>query len=123
MALAQWMDTGEKPFDLGDVDISRMQPFQGNKRYLEERSKETLGPALCRPFPVSPKGHRAGVRRTPFHQHLMDTGAVMGELAGWERANWFAREAQSRNTIQLAAQNFFDNVAQNTWRAPERRHV
>ncbi len=31
MALASWMDTGEKPFDLGDVDIGRMQPFQGNK--------------------------------------------------------------------------------------------
>ncbi|MEP3302773.1 MAG: FAD-binding oxidoreductase, partial [Roseibium sp.] len=29
MALAAWMDTGEKPFDLGDVDIARMQPFQG----------------------------------------------------------------------------------------------
>ena len=26
----------EKPFDLGDVDISRMQPFQGNKKYLFE---------------------------------------------------------------------------------------
>ncbi|MEP6321335.1 MAG: FAD-binding oxidoreductase, partial [Paracoccaceae bacterium] len=33
-ALAQWMDSGEKPFDLGDVDVSRMQPFQGNKKYL-----------------------------------------------------------------------------------------
>ncbi len=60
MALAQWMETGEKPFDLGDVDIARMQPFQGNKTYLFERSKETLGPALRRPFPVPPEGHRAG---------------------------------------------------------------
>ena len=41
MALAAWMDTGEKPFDLGDVDIGRMQPFQGNKRYLEARIKQT----------------------------------------------------------------------------------
>ncbi|MEP5376683.1 MAG: FAD-binding oxidoreductase, partial [Hyphomicrobiales bacterium] len=38
MALAEWMDSGDKPFDLGDVDISRMQPFQGNKTYLFERS-------------------------------------------------------------------------------------
>ena len=31
MALAQWITDDKKPFDLGDVDISRMQPFQGNK--------------------------------------------------------------------------------------------
>ena len=37
MALAQWMTDGEKPFDLGDVDIARMQPFQRNRRYLRER--------------------------------------------------------------------------------------
>ncbi|NBR34090.1 MAG: FAD-binding oxidoreductase, partial [Rhodobacteraceae bacterium] len=43
MALSHWMDTGEKPFDLGDVDISRAQPFQGNRRYLKERVSETLG--------------------------------------------------------------------------------
>ena len=42
MALSQWMDSGEKPFDLGDVDISRMNPFQ-EQNYLFERSKETLG--------------------------------------------------------------------------------
>jgi len=54
MALSQWMDTGEKPFDLGDVDISRMQPFQGNKTYLFERAKESLG------LLIPPKGHGAG---------------------------------------------------------------
>jgi 4-methylaminobutanoate oxidase (formaldehyde-forming) len=33
-ALAEWMDQGIPPFDLGDVDIRRMQPFQNNKTYL-----------------------------------------------------------------------------------------
>ena len=51
MALAQWMQDKEKPFDLGDVDISRMQPFQGNKKYLFERSKETLGLLYADHFP------------------------------------------------------------------------
>lgn len=31
-----------------------------------------------------------GVRRTPLHEHLSARGAVFGEVAGWERANWFA---------------------------------
>ncbi len=111
MALAAWMDTGEKPFDLGDVDISRMQPFQGNKRYLEERSKETLGLLYADHFPFRQKDTARGVRRTPFHNQLLERGAVMGELAGWERANWFAREAQdAKYEYSWSRQNFFDNV-------------
>jgi len=110
-ALAQWMDEGQKPFDLGDVDISRMQPFQGNKTYLFERSKETLGLLYADHFPYLQKKTARGVRRTPFHHHLMERGAVMGELAGWERANWFAREAQEPEyQYSWQRQNFFDNV-------------
>ena len=82
MALSQWMDSGEKPFDLGDVDISRMNPFQGNKTYLFERSKETLGLLYADHFPYRQKATARGIRRTPFHHHLDQNGAVFGELAG-----------------------------------------
>jgi len=112
MALSQWMDTGEKPFDLGDVDIGRMQPFQGNKTYLFERSKETLGLLYADHFPFRQKATARGVRRTPFHQHLLDRGAVMGEIAGWERANWFADVGQAPEyEYSWKRQNFFGNVA------------
>ena len=112
MALSQWMDAGEKPFDLGDVDIGRMQPFQGNKTYLFERSKETLGLLYADHFPFRQKATARGIRRTPFHQHLLDQGAVMGELAGWERANWFANAGQTpAYEYSWKRQNFFDNVA------------
>ena len=113
MALSQWMDAGQKPFDLGDVDISRMQPFQGNKTYLFERSKETLGLLYADHFPYRQKATARGIRRTPFHAHLLERGAVMGELAGWERANWFARDGQEREyRYSWQRQNFFDNVAE-----------
>ncbi|MDP5086962.1 MAG: FAD-dependent oxidoreductase [Yoonia sp.] len=112
MALSQWMDAGEKPFDLGDVDISRMQPFQGNKTYLFERSKETLGLLYADHFPYRQKATARGIRRTPFHQHLLNNGAVMGELAGWERANWYANEGQTPEyAYSWKRQNFFGNVA------------
>ena len=111
-ALSQWMDSGEKPFDLGDVDISRMQPFQGNKHYLFERSKETLGLLYADHFPYLQKRTARGVRRTPFHHHLLEKGAVMGETAGWERANWFAREGQDpAYQYTWKRQNWFDNAA------------
>ncbi|MEM1102222.1 MAG: FAD-dependent oxidoreductase, partial [Pseudomonadota bacterium] len=111
MALAQWMKAGEKPFDLGDVDISRMQPFQGNKSYLWERSRETLGLLYADHFPFLQKRTARGVRRSPFHAQLADRGAVFGELAGWERANWFARGSQEAEyKYSWKRQNFFENV-------------
>jgi glycine cleavage system T protein len=111
-ALAAWMDTGEKPFDLGDVDISRMQPFQGNKTYLAERSTETLGLLYADHFPFLQKKTARGIRRTPFHNQMLEHGGVMGEIAGWERANWFANRGQeAKYEYTWKRQNFFDNVA------------
>lgn len=111
-ALAQWMEDGEKPYDLGDVDISRMQPFQGNKTYLFERSKETLGLLYADHFPYLQKRTARGVRRTPFHHHMLQHGGVMGEIAGWERANWFADEGQEREyKYTWQRQNWFENSA------------
>ena len=113
MALAQWMQDGEKPFDLGGVDISRMMPFQGNKTYLGARVTETLGLLYADHYPYRQKASARGIRRSPFHQYLADNGAVFGEAAGWERANWFARDGQTpAYENSWKRQNFFDNVAQ-----------
>ncbi|MEO0781487.1 MAG: FAD-dependent oxidoreductase [Pseudomonadota bacterium] len=112
MALARWMEDGEKPFDLGDVDISRMHPFQGNKHYLYNRSTETLGLLYADHFPYRQKATARGVRRTPFHHHMLEQGAVMGEVNGWERANWFANEGQEREYhYSWKRQNWFENSA------------
>ena len=111
-ALSHWMEDGEKPFDLGDVDISRMQPFQGNRHYLFERSKEVLGLLYADHFPYRQKATARGIRRTPFHAQLLGRGAVMGETAGWERANWYAREGQAREyRYSWGRQNWFENAA------------
>ncbi|SIT77808.1 GcvT family protein [Pontibaca methylaminivorans] len=112
MALAQWMEDGEKPFDLSDVDIARAQPFQRNRRYLRERASETLGLLYADHFPFRQKQSARGIRRSPFHAELSARGAVFGEVAGWERANWFARDGQAREyRYSWRRQNFFDNVA------------
>ncbi len=112
MALAEWMETGEKPFDLGDVDVGRNQPFQGNRHYLFERSKETLGLLYADHFPYRQKATARGVRRTPFQAHLDAEGAVFGEIGGWERANWFAAPGQARDyEYGWGRQNWFGNTA------------
>jgi 4-methylaminobutanoate oxidase (formaldehyde-forming) len=111
MALAQWMQDVEAPFDLWDVDIRRVQPFQGNRTYLYNRSVETLGLLYADHFPYRQPATARGVRRSPLHEHLKARGAVFGETAGWERANWFAREGQEREyRYSWKRQNWFDNA-------------
>ncbi|PSJ54993.1 GcvT family protein [Kumtagia ephedrae] len=110
MALAQWMQDGEPPFDLWDVDIRRVQPFQANRTYLYRRSVETLGLLYADHFPYRQMASARGVRRSPLHEHLKARGAVFGEVAGWERANWFARQGQEREyRYSWKRQNWFDN--------------
>ncbi|TRD00675.1 FAD-dependent oxidoreductase [Mesorhizobium sp. WSM4303] len=110
MALAQWINDGEAPFDLWEVDIRRAQPFQKNRRYLRERVSETLGLLYADHFPYRQMATSRNVRRSPLHEHLKARGAVFGEVAGWERANWFAREGQEREyRYSWKRQNWFGN--------------
>jgi 4-methylaminobutanoate oxidase (formaldehyde-forming) len=110
MALAQWMNDGEPPFDLWEVDIRRAQPFQRNRAYLKERVSETLGLLYADHFPYRQMVTARGVRRSPIHEHLKARGAVFGEVAGWERANWFARQGQEREyRYSWKRQNWFEN--------------
>lgn len=110
MALARWMNDGEPPFDLWDVDIRRAQPFQKNRRYLKERVSETLGLLYADHFPYRQMATSRGVRRSPLHEHLKKLGAAFGELAGWERANWFATEGQKPEyEYSWNRQNWFEN--------------
>ncbi|MEO0820996.1 MAG: FAD-dependent oxidoreductase [Pseudomonadota bacterium] len=110
MALAQWMEDGEPPFDLWDVDIRRAQPFQRNRRYLRERVSETLGLLYADHFPYRQVETARGIRRSALHEHLKARGAVFGEVAGYERPNWFARDGQEREyRYSWGRQNWFEN--------------
>ncbi|MEE4348102.1 MAG: FAD-dependent oxidoreductase, partial [Paracoccaceae bacterium] len=110
MALAHWITEGAPPFDLWEVDIRRAQPFQRNRRYLKERVTETLGLLYADHYPYRQVETARGVRRSPLHGHLADRGAVFGEVAGWERANWFAKPGQERAyRYDWGRQNWFDN--------------
>jgi glycine cleavage system aminomethyltransferase T/glycine/D-amino acid oxidase-like deaminating enzyme len=90
--LAEWIRDRRVPMDLPGVELQRMHPVQGTRAYLEERTRESLGLLYAMHWPTRQPETARGVRRTPFHDRLLAAGACMGELAGWERANWFAPE-------------------------------
>ena len=94
MVLADWMDRGNAPIDLWDVDIRRMQPFQANRSYLKSRVSETLGLLYADHFPYRQVETARDVRQSPVHDRLKNAGACFGEVSGWERANWFLPKAE-----------------------------
>lgn len=88
-ALAAWMEAGEPPFDLWDVDIRRIQPHQNNRTYLFNRVRETLGLLYADHFPYRQFATARGIRRSALHERMAARGACFGETAGWERPHWF----------------------------------
>jgi len=88
-ALADWIRDRRPPVELMDVDVRRTQVFQGNRRYLEDRTTETLGLLFDMHWPNRQFETARGIRRSPFHDRLVSLGAWMTEAAGWERPGFF----------------------------------
>jgi 4-methylaminobutanoate oxidase (formaldehyde-forming) len=110
MALARWIADGAPPFDLWEVDIRRAMPFQRNRRYLRARVTETLGLLYADHWPYRQMATARGVRRSPVHHLLAERGARFGEVAGWERANWFAERPEDAYTFGWDRQPWFGRV-------------
>ena len=106
--LAQWMQRGKPPMDLWDVDVRRTFPFQSESKFLYARTKETLGLLYDMHWPHRQYATSRNVRLSPVHQALEENGAVFGELAGWERANWFARGEEKSYKYTYGKPNWFE---------------
>lgn len=89
-ALADWMVDDRPPFDLSNVDIMRNERFVNAPDVVWKRSAETLGLLYDHHYPYRQLATARGIRRGPLHDQLARRGACFGEVAGWERANWFA---------------------------------
>jgi glycine cleavage system T protein len=106
--LADWIIDGHAPFDLWDVDIRRCAPFQRNRRYLRDRTVEALGLLYAMHWPYRQPETARGVRKSALHDRLAAAGACFGEVAGFERANWFAAPgSEPRYEYSYGRQNWF----------------
>ena len=112
-ALAEWIVEGHPTMDLADVDVRRMMPFQNNLAYLRERVSESLGLLYAMHWPYYQHETARGLRRSPFHERLAARGACFGEVAGWERPNWFAPEGtEAKYEYSYKRQNWFPYAAE-----------
>ncbi len=89
-AVTQLLTDGHPAEEMWPVDVRRYYPWQQNVRYCEERSKETVGVLYERHYPYRQLETARGIIKTPIYDRLAEQGACFGQVAGWERANWFA---------------------------------
>ncbi|MCH7586131.1 MAG: GcvT family protein [Acidobacteria bacterium] len=107
--LADWIADRHPPMDLSAVDIRRAFPFQADPDYLEQRIPEGLGLLYAMHWPFRQYESARNQRISPIHDRIEAAGAVFGEVAGWERPNWFALDGQERAyQYSYGKQNWFE---------------
>jgi 4-methylaminobutanoate oxidase (formaldehyde-forming) len=87
---AEWVVNGAATADLGEVDIRRFGPFAANRRFLRERTVETLGLHYAMRWPRHELTSARPLRCSSLYDRLAAKGARFGSKMGWERANYFA---------------------------------
>lgn len=111
-ALAEWLVEGAPTMDVSAVDVQRFNRQQANRRYLHRRTVEGLGRLYAMHWPHLQPVTARDVRRTPLHDRVREAGAVFGELAGYERANWYApKGVERRYEYTYGRQNWFEPSA------------
>ena len=91
-ALAEWIVNGYPTLDLWEVDPRRFHESQNTKKYLYERTVETVGSLYGMHWPHKQMETARMIRKSPFHDRIKEKGACFGEAGTWERPNWFAPE-------------------------------
>ncbi len=120
-ACAEWMHHGHPPMDLWSNDIRRMYPFMSTRKFISERVTETLGLLYDNHYPFKQFETARDVRHSPVHERLAKRGACFGQVAGWERPNWFAPEGvEPRYEYSFGKQNWFEHSAAEHRAARER---
>jgi dimethylglycine dehydrogenase len=92
---AEWVVEGEPSIDMGFADPRRYGPY-ANKKYRDEKVKETYRMMYAIEFPNEVRPAARNVKTSPIYDLLDRQGASFGATYGWERANWFAGEGESR---------------------------
>ena len=87
---AEWIVGGAPSVDLWELDIRRFAGFHANRRFLAERTGETLGLHYAMRWPRLELVSARPLRRSPLYDRLAAKGARFGSKMGWERPNYFA---------------------------------
>ncbi len=108
--IAEWIEKGEAPLDLWDVDIRRFAPFHANRRHLSDRTVESLGLHYAMRWPREELQTVRPLRRSPLYDRLKAKGAVFGTKLNWERANYFLPAGAAEPPYTLGTPGWLPHV-------------
>lgn len=111
--MADWMIDGHPSGDIWECDVRRHHAVQRKQDYIEARIPEALGHTYAMHWPFYQYTTARGALRSPLHDTLKAQGACFGEVAGFERPNWFARGgAKAEYEYSYKRQNWFNFYAE-----------
>jgi 4-methylaminobutanoate oxidase (formaldehyde-forming) len=111
--MADWVIEGYPPGDIWECDVRRHHPVQREQSYIEGRIPEALGHTYAMHWPFYQYKTARDRIQSPLHQVLKEQGACFGEVAGYERPNWFAQGgAKAEYQYSYKRQNWFDFYAE-----------
>ena len=111
--MAQWIVDGYCPVESTHIDIARRIPFQGNQKFLTDRTVETLGLQYQLIYPNFTNQTARNVRKTAIHDQLAKAGAFFTEGMGWEIPDWYAPPGVEAKieAYSWGRQNWFEYLA------------
>lgn len=108
LLLAQWLFEEKPPTDIWEIDVRRVFSYQAEQSFIQSRVSETLGLLYEMHWPFRQFETSRDVFLSSLHDVLQKQGACFGEVAGWERANWFARgDVEPKVEYSYKRQNWF----------------
>ena len=107
--MADWIIDGYPSGDIWECDVRRTHPVQKSDAYVAERIPEALGHTYDMHWPFYQYKTARNLMLSPLHETLASHGACFGEVGGYERPNWFARNGADPNyRYSYKRQNWFD---------------
>ncbi len=87
--VAEWIVEGTPSLDVWHMDSRRFGAAYRSPAYTVARTKEIYETYYDVKYPGHEREAGRPLRVSPAYGRLRELGAVFGEKAGWERANWF----------------------------------
>jgi glycine cleavage system aminomethyltransferase T/glycine/D-amino acid oxidase-like deaminating enzyme len=91
--VAEWIVDGEPSLDLWHMDIRRFGAQYRSPAYTHARIKDTYETYYDIRYPNHERQAGRPLRISPANAWHREHGAAFGEKSGWERVNWYERNA------------------------------
>jgi glycine cleavage system aminomethyltransferase T/glycine/D-amino acid oxidase-like deaminating enzyme len=91
--MAEWVLAGEPPADVWEMDIRRFGAHYRSPSYTLKRAKEVYETYYDIRYPGHERQAGRPLRTSSAYPWHASHGAAFGEKSGWERVNWYERNA------------------------------